>query len=84
MPPTVSKPLPSNSRLLGSGVVPLLCVTETLSRAMYAGSSRKLNVMVSLPVPVVLNENCVQTFPVLGSVALYSVVPSQDALKSLG
>jgi hypothetical protein len=40
--------------------------------------------MVSLPVPVTANEYFVQTAPVLGSDWLNNVLPSQEALKSLG
>ena len=58
--------------------------TETLSRAMYAGSSRKLNEMLSLPVPVSVKVNCVQAPFVVGLVRLSTEVPSQKALKSLG
>ena len=80
----MSRPLPSSNRLLGSGVVRLVCVTETLSRAIHAGSSRTLKVMVSLPVPVTANEYSVQLTPVLGLVRLSNVVLSHKALKSLG
>src|ERR1700734_2236385 len=79
-----SEPVKTNGRVPGSGVAEEELLTETLSRAMYSGSSRKLNSMVSLPVPVTLNENCVQTLLVVGSDWLYKGVPSQDALKSLG
>jgi len=81
IPPKPSTPVPSKSKLLGSGA---FWVTETLSKAIKAGSSRKAKVRVSLPVPVTEYVYCDQVEPVAGLVRLSSGVPSQEALKSLG